>query len=127
MADIFDDGRDAGDKDPLKPLNSSIIPKNKTAVALKDSAGGKKVPRIAAAGRGTLAEKILQLAYDNGIHVREDGDLAHLLAKIELDSPIPSETFPAVGEILSYVYRANGRRDPFDKERNISENNVVRD
>ncbi|MCB1591090.1 MAG: EscU/YscU/HrcU family type III secretion system export apparatus switch protein [Alphaproteobacteria bacterium] len=127
MTDFFDDGGDAADKDPLKPLNSSIIPKDKTAVALKDSMGGKKVPRIAAAGRGLLAEKILELAHENGIHIREDGDLAQLLAKIELDSPIPSETFPAVGEILSYVYRANGRRDPFDTEKNLSENNSITD
>ncbi len=127
MTDFFDDGSDAGDKDPLKPLNASIIPKNKTAVALKDAQGGKKVPRIAAAGRGTMAEKIVQLAYENGIHVREDGDLAQLLAKIELDSPIPTETFPAVGEILSYVYRANGRRDPFDTDEKFSENKAVRD
>ena len=37
-----------------------------------------------------------------------------MLAKIELDSPIPSETFLAVAEILSYVYRANGEPNPFD-------------
>lgn len=127
MTDIFDDGRDAAGEDPLKPLNASIMPQNKTAVALKDSQGGKKVPRIAAAGRGALAEKILQLAYDNGIYVREDGDLAQLLAKIELDSPIPTETFPAVGEILSYVYRANGRRDPFDTDENFRENSDIKD
>ncbi|MBK9585371.1 MAG: EscU/YscU/HrcU family type III secretion system export apparatus switch protein [Alphaproteobacteria bacterium] len=122
MTDLYDDGSDPAGEHPLKPLNSREIPKDKTAVALKESMGGKKVPRIAAAGRGTIAERILQLAYENGIYVREDGDLAQLLAKIELDSPIPSETFPAVGEILSYVYRANGQPDPFDTERNFSKN-----
>ena len=75
---------------------------------------GKKFPRIAAAGRGIIADKILQLAFDNDIKVREDSDLADLLTTIELDSPIPSEAFMAVGEILSYVYKANGHDDPFD-------------
>ncbi len=116
MTDIYDDGSDGAGKDPLSPLNSSKIPKNKTAVALAESEGGKKVPRIKAAGRGSIAEKILELAYENGIHVREDSDLAQLLAKIELDSPIPSEAFMAVGEILSYVYRVNGQPDPFDSD-----------
>ena len=114
MSDGYDDGyKKSGDND-LTPLNARKIPKKKTAVALKDSMGGQKVPRLAAAGRGTIAEKILQLAFENGIDVREDSDLAELLATIELDSPIPSEAFMAVGEILSYVYRANGKPNPFD-------------
>lgn len=98
------------------PSHSNIkkIPKKKTAVALSDSEGGKKVPRISAAGRGNIADKILELAYANDIKVREDSDLAELLASIEIDSPIPSEAFMAVGEILSYVYRANGKENPFD-------------
>ncbi|MCB1783236.1 MAG: EscU/YscU/HrcU family type III secretion system export apparatus switch protein [Alphaproteobacteria bacterium] len=114
MADFYDDGSKRHGDDGLTPLNSSKIPAKKTAVALKDSMGGKKVPRIAAAGRGTMAEKILQLAFENDIKVREDSDLAEMLATIELDSPIPSEAFMAVGEILSYLYRANGQDDPFD-------------
>ena len=113
MTDGFDDGFE-NPEDRLKPLNIKKIPKNKTAVALKDSHGGKKVPRVAAAGRGHMAEKILQLAFENGIKVREDSDLAELLATIELDSPIPSEAFMAVGQILSYVYRANGHPDPYN-------------
>lgn len=122
MTNFFDDGSEGLEYDPLSPLNAKKIPKNKTAVALKDSEGGKKVPRIAAAGRGYLAEKILLLAYESGIKVREDSDLAELLAKIELDSPIPSEAFMAVGEILSYVYRVNGKPNPFDTVLNIRKN-----
>ena len=114
MTDGYDDGYKPSDKKDLNPLNIRKIPKKKSAVALSDSDGGQKVPRIAAAGRGFIADKILQLAFDNGIQVREDSDLAELLATIELDSPIPSEAFMAVGEILSYVYKANGRDDPFD-------------
>jgi len=71
-------------------------------------------PSVTAAGRGKIAEQILQLAAENGINVREDKALAEMLAKIELDSPIPSEAFLAVAEILSYVYRANGKVYPFD-------------
>ncbi len=114
MSDGYDDGFKNDTEKSLSHSNIKKIPKNKTAVALHESDGGKKVPRIAAAGRGAIAEKILQLAYENGIKVREDSDLAELLANIEIDSPIPSEAFLAVGEILSYVYRANGQENPFD-------------
>ncbi|MGH1403506.1 MAG: EscU/YscU/HrcU family type III secretion system export apparatus switch protein [Alphaproteobacteria bacterium] len=114
MSDGYDDGYKADKKRGLSHLNIREIPKDKTAVALKGTDGGKKVPRIAAAGRGNIAERILQLAYENGIKVREDSDLAELLVSIEVDSPIPSEAFMAVGEILSYLYRANGQKDPFN-------------
>ena len=72
------------------------------------------LPQVIAAGRGNIAEKILQLAYDNDIKVKDDGPLAEMLAAVELDSPIPSEAFVAIAEILYYVYRANGQPNPFD-------------
>ncbi|MEM9469228.1 MAG: EscU/YscU/HrcU family type III secretion system export apparatus switch protein [Pseudomonadota bacterium] len=112
--DEFDDGFGKTDKNPLNPLNISKKPGRQTAVALKDGSEKGDMPTVKAAGRGKIAEQILQLAYENGINVREDADLANMLAKIELDSPIPTEAFMAVAEILSYVYRANGAPNPFD-------------
>lgn len=114
MVDEYDDGRQKTDEDPLKPLNSSKIPVRKTAIALTESEKIGHAPNVTAAGRGKIAEQIMQMAYENGINVREDRALAEMLAKIELDSPIPSEAFLAVAEILSYVYRANGKEDPFN-------------
>ena len=100
--------------DPLRPLNISPKPDRLTAVALEDRTKDRMVPKISAAGRGKIAEEILRLAHENGVPVREDSTLAEMLAKVELDSPIPSEAFMAVAEILSYVYRANGQPNPFD-------------
>ncbi len=101
-------------QDPLKPLNLKEKKGRQTAVALKDRTAERLVPQVVAAGRGEIAEKILQLAFENGIKVKEDGALAEMLAAVELDSPIPSEAFMAVAEILYYVYRANGEPNPFD-------------
>lgn len=114
MSDEFDDGYGKNDEDPLKPLNIKEKPDRLTAVALKDGTEEGVLPTISAAGRGKLAEQILQIAYENDIKVRSDADLAEILAKIELESPIPSEALMAVAEILSYVYRANGEPNPFD-------------
>lgn len=105
------DFRDTGDE---KPLNISKIPQKQVAVALTDSKRDDDLPRVTAAGRGKIAEQILQLAFDHNVKVREDGPLAQMLATIELDTPIPSEAFIAVAEVLSYVYRANGKPNPFD-------------
>ena len=114
MSDEFDDGFAKSGDELLKPLNLKEKPKRQTAVAIKDGSDEGNIPIITAAGRGKLAEQILHLAYDNDIKVRSDADLAEILAKIELESPIPSEAFMAVAEVLSYVYRANGEPNPFD-------------
>ena len=98
----------------ITPSNISKKPKNPTAVAITAGDSKDDAPRITAAGRGKIAEQILQMAFDNGIKVREDSELAEMLTKIELDSPIPSEAFLAVAEVLSYVYKANGEPNPFD-------------
>ena len=102
------------DGEPLSPLNKREKSGRATAVALKDRTTEKLVPSVMAAGRGKIAEKIIELAYANGINVREDRALAEMLTKVELDSPIPSEAFMAVAEILSYVYQASGKPNPFD-------------
>ncbi len=101
-------------QNPYKPLNIKDKNPRQTAVAVKDKSKERKVPQVVAAGRGKIAEKIMQLAFENGIKVKEDGPLAEMLAAVELDSPIPSEAFMAIAEILYYVYRANGEPNPFD-------------
>jgi flagellar biosynthesis protein len=69
----------------------------------------KQGPRVAATGKGAVAEQILQIAFERGIPVREDPDLAQILSTLEVDSVIPVDALAAVAEILSYLYRLNGR------------------
>ena len=115
MVDSYDDGRKNGVEERLKPSNiKKKSKKRQTAIALQESDALGDAPVVTAAGRGAIAENILQMAFDNGINVREDSALAEMLASIELDSPIPSEAFTAVAEVLSYVYRANGKPNPYD-------------
>jgi flagellar biosynthesis protein len=75
------------------------------AVALKHDPGS--LPRVIASGRGNMAERILEIAFQAGIKVREDADLAQMLAAVESNMPIPIACFEAVAEILNYLYRAN--------------------
>ena len=86
--------------------------KRPIAVALQyQPERAEDAPRVTATGRGKLAERILKLAFANGVKVREDSDLAEVLAAVEVDSQIPLEAFMAVAEILAYVYKVN-RIDP---------------
>jgi len=86
------------------------------AVALEYDAESEFAPKVVAGGRGKVAEQILHVAFDRGIKVREDADLAEMLSAIDIDSEIPIEAFAAVAEILTYVYRANGNMPDFMKE-----------
>jgi flagellar biosynthesis protein len=85
-------------------------PKREAAVALSyRPEQGDEAPRVVASGKGELARQILDLAFAAGVKVREDADLVEILAAVDLDSPVPLEALMAVAEILTYVYRANGR------------------
>jgi flagellar biosynthesis protein len=96
-------------------LRDKEKPERKTqtkAVAVHYAGGPDPAPRVLASGRGAVAEQILRIAFDRGVKVREDADLAEILAAIDVDSLIPLEAFAAVAEILAYVYRAEGRGLP---------------
>lgn len=83
-------------------------PRRPVAVALKHHSGAQGLPRVVASGKGHVAEQILELAFANGVRVREDADLVEVLSAIDVDSEIPLEAIVAVAEILAHVYRANG-------------------
>lgn len=84
------------------------------AVAIEHDPAAGGAPKVVASGRGFVAEQILELAFAHGIKVRQDADLAQILAVLDLDSDIPPEAFAAVAEILVYVYRANAAAPAVD-------------
>ncbi len=94
---------------PSKPASPDPA---QIAVALKYDRARDSAPRVVASGRGALAERILELALVHGIKVREDADLAEILAAVEVGEQIPVAAFAAVAEILFYIYRANERQAP---------------
>lgn len=91
--------------DSALPNAKAIDPSKSIAVALEDQ--GDSSPKVVASGKGFVAEKILELAFANDIRVREDKDLVQILAAVDVDSPIPTNAFAAVAEVLSYLYQAN--------------------
>ena len=80
------------------------------AVALRYLREKDQAPRVVAKGRGSLAEKIIQLARKHDVPVHQDSDLVEVLVRLELDQFIPAELYQAVAEILSYLYRVNGTK-----------------
>ncbi|NOZ06830.1 MAG: flagellar biosynthesis protein FlhB [Chloroflexi bacterium] len=78
------------------------------AVALRYDEAIAPAPVVTAAGRGEVAERILALAREHGIAIREDPDLVALLAQLDVGQIVPSELYPVIAEVLSYVYRLRG-------------------
>lgn len=102
---------------PDKSKNRAKPAPRLTATAIKNELENSDLPKILASGRGKWAEKILEMAFENGVKVREDAELAEMLAAVELDSEIPTEAIMAVAEILAYVYQAEGRKLPPNHEK----------
>lgn len=79
------------------------------AVALGYDMEKQNAPKVLAKGQGHVAEKIIQIALDQGIEIRQDADLIQILKAVDIDREIPIEAFSAVAEIISYIYRENGK------------------
>ncbi len=80
------------------------------AVALKYEKGKDPAPKVAAKGSGTVAEKILAIARENNIPIRQDKTLLDALYKLDINEEIPEELYRVVAEILAFVYRMNRSR-----------------
>ena len=83
------------------------------AVALRYDGSG--APVVVASGMGYLAEKIVEVAAENGVPVYEDNSLATMLSQLSLGQEIPDSLYRAIVEI--YVYFLNFDPNDPDKAR----------
>ncbi len=91
----------------LDTHTAPVAEKSSLAIALKGQ--GHDGAQILAKGEGDFAEQILQLAFEQGIRVRTDSNLAEILSHLDVDSAIPLEALAAVATILNYVYQDQAR------------------
>ena len=68
-----------------------------------------EAPRVLASGAGKAAERIIDLAQEHGVIIREDPLLVEALTQVELGAVIPPELYLVVAEVFAYVYRIQGR------------------
>lgn len=83
--------------------------RRKAAVALRYVAGEQEAPEVLAAGRGRLAERLLDAARRHGVPVYEDPELAAALARLDVGAEIPPELYLAVAEVLAFVFTLEAR------------------
>ncbi|HHW00040.1 MAG TPA: flagellar biogenesis protein [Clostridiaceae bacterium] len=75
----------------------------KEAVALKYSPFEDKAPKIVAAGKGEIAEKIIEKAEESNVPICKDTELAHALSALNIGDEIPPELYDVVAEILIFI------------------------
>jgi len=83
--------------------------KSPKAVALKYDRKKDNAPRVIAKGRGEIAEKIIEVAKAHNVPLHEDKNLIQILEALDLETEIPPELYRAVAEVLSFIYRLNGK------------------
>ena len=81
--------------------------KQKKAVALRYTPGEDRAPKVMAKGEGRIAEKIIEIAREAGVPIKEEVDLVEVLSKLDLYAEIPPETYVIVAQILAWVYEVN--------------------
>jgi flagellar biosynthesis protein len=79
----------------------------KLAVALQYDRSG--APRVVAKGRGSIGDKIIEVARAHDIPIEQNEVLAGALSNVELGDEIPAELYKAVAEVLIFVLRLSGR------------------
>ena len=84
----------------------------KKAVALRYRPDKDSAPRVTAKGTGRIADRIIAIARDNGIPVKDDPDLIEVLSKLDIEEQIPPSVYIAVAELLAFVYAVNGKKQP---------------
>ncbi len=75
----------------------------KHATALQYSPETDRAPKIIAAGKGIVAEKIIEKAQENDVPVYQDSNLAKTLSSLTIGDEIPPEIYEVVAEILIFI------------------------
>lgn len=86
-----------------KPLGRN----RKYAVSLQYDAQKSKAPTVTAKGQGPIAEKIIDLARQHNIPIKEDPDLVQVLSQVDIDQEVPPSVYKVVAELLAFVYQLN--------------------
>jgi len=79
----------------------------KSAVALKYRTDQDPAPKVTAKGEGLVAERIIALAKENQVPIKEDPDLVQILSQVDINREVPFSVYKVVAELLAFIYKMN--------------------
>ncbi|MDR0918162.1 MAG: EscU/YscU/HrcU family type III secretion system export apparatus switch protein [Oscillospiraceae bacterium] len=90
--------------------------KRNKAVALKYTPETDSAPVVIASGYGKVADKIIDIAEQNGIPVFRDDSTASLLCMLEVGNAIPPELYEVIAAIYVQLVKASAEIKQATKE-----------
>lgn len=93
--------------------DASVVITNPTfiAIAVKYDASSMGAPIVLAKGKRLTAQRIREIAKENGVPILERKPLARAMyAKVQVGSPVPTDFYEAVAELLAYLYQIGNKR-----------------
>jgi flagellar biosynthesis protein len=60
-----------------------------------------------------VAERIIELAKQNQVPIKEDPDLVQILSEVDINKEIPPSVYKVVAELLAFVYKLNTKYQDF--------------
>ncbi len=106
--------REASQRRMMQALPSAdVVITNPThlAAAIKYDKASSEAPILVAKGADFLAQKIKEVAKENGIEIVENKPLARMLYyNVELQAEIPPELYQMTAEVLAYVYGLKNKK-----------------
>lgn len=83
-----------------------------TDLAVALSYDGDGAPRVTAAGRQAVADRIRRLAAEAGIPEYPEPELAEVLAQVPMGEEIPESLYLAVAQVIAFAFYVSGRTPP---------------
>lgn len=83
--------------------------KNKVKHAVALSFDGKSAPKITASGKDLVAEEIISLAKEAGVHIHQDPHLSEFLQLLEIGEEVPKELYLLIAELIAFIYMLEGK------------------
>jgi flagellar biosynthetic protein FlhB len=98
---------------------ADVVVRNPThfAVAMKYDIDKDPAPIVVAKGQDHVAERIIQIAEENGVLMTENPPLARsLYAAVELGGYVPADFYQAVAEVMAWVYETKKDKEGTGQE-----------
>ncbi len=87
-------------------MNTPEKPSEQAVAILYDEVSA---PRVTAKGDNDLAKRIIAVAREHDVPIREEPELVQLLSEVELGDNIPEMLYVAVAEVLAFAYMLKGK------------------
>lgn len=80
--------------------------------ALGYEAGTDHAPKLLAHGKGHAARRILELAEEHDLPIRQDPTLVSILGALDVGAEIPPDLYGVIAEVLAWAYHVDNAAAP---------------